>query len=599
MLYLLQMNNIRQILRLTTRMRGHFAIIAATAVFGALIGFATPYITKFATDWIVAVVNGTQEFSWVPLGLLVAAMALVSIVSAIIADVGGWHGDVMAVKVRRQLSSKYYEHLLKLPQSYYDNEVTGKIINRLSRAITEITNFLQFLSNNLLQMLLTLVITVIILVVYSWPVAVLFLLLIPANLYLTARTSDPWQKHEKKKNGYFDIASGRFAEVVAQMRLVKSFDTAPRELKLFDTNIGKMIGVTKVQSRQWHVMNALRQVVFGLIFAGIYGVVFYEASRGSISIGDMVMIITLVAQVSFPMRNLSFFVDTYQRAVANSVDYLEALAEEPEPEPASKTKLQVSSGEVAFRDVSFAYDDEKPVLHDISFTIQPGKKLALVGESGGGKTTLSNLLMSLYRPTSGSITIDGKDIEQVSRVSLRRNIATVFQDPALFSGTIRENIAYANPKASDDEIIAAAKAANAYDFIQNLEKGLETEIGERGIKLSGGQKQRIAIARAVLKDAPILILDEATSSLDSRAEHLVQQALDRLMKGRSVLIIAHRLSTIANVDTIVTLKKGRVDEIGTPTELAETDGIYSQLLQLQMTTTDKAKERLKSFDMSA
>ena len=195
--------------------------------------------------------------------------------------------------------------------------------------------------------------------------------------------------------------------------------------------------------------------------------------------------------------------------------------------------------------------------------------------------------------------IDGQDISKVTQRSLREKIATVFQDPALFSGTIRENIAYAHPRASHDDIVAAAKAANAHDFIEKLDNGYDSEIGERGIKLSGGQKQRIAIARAILKDAPILILDEATSSLDSRAEHLVQEALDRLMRGRTTLIIAHRLSTIAHVDMIVTLKKGTIDEIGTPHELAKTDGIYAQLLQLQMGTTEAAKKKLKSFDLSA
>ena len=383
------------------------------------------------------------------------------------------------------------------------------------------------------------------------------------------------------------------------MRLVKSFGTQSRELKNFDRGIEKMIGVTKKQSLQWHTMNALRQTVFGLIFAAIYAVLFYEAAHGKVSVGDMVMMITLIGQVSFPLRNLSFFVDNYQRAVANSSDYLEALEEKPEVEASSRKKLVVTKGDVQFRDVSFSYNDKKQVLDDISFEIKPGHKVALVGESGGGKTTISNLLMQLYIPTSGEIIIDGQNIDDVTRQSFRQNIATVFQDPALFSGSIRENIAYANPKATDAEIEKAAKIANAYDFISKLENGFDTEIGERGIKLSGGQKQRIAIARAVLKDAPILILDEATSSLDSRAEHEVQTALDRLMKGRSVLIIAHRLSTIAGVDTIVTLKNGRVDEIGSPAELAETNGIYAQLLKLQLATTEKAKERLKAFDMTA
>ena len=580
-------------------MRRHFIIIAIASILGALVGFVTPFVTKFATDWIVSIIGGKTEFSFLPLLGFVGVMIASTLLTVIVSDVGGWHGDVMAIKVRRQLSSKYYQHLMKLPQPYFDNEVTGKIINRLSRAISDITQFLQFFSNNLLQMLLTLIITIAILLYYSWPLALMFLLLIPANLYLTARTSGSWQALEKKKNTHFDIASGRFAEVVGQMRLVKSFGTQKSELKKFDSEVNQMIGLTKKQSFQWHKMNALRQTVFGVIFAGIYGVLFFEAAHKNVTIGDMVMIIALVGQVSFPMRNLSFFVDSYQRAVANSRDYLEAMNHDPEPDDVNSSPLNVAKGVVKYENVNFSYQDSHLVLKDISFTIGAGQKLALVGESGGGKTTIANLLMQLYRPDSGHISVDDQDIATVNRESLRHSIATVFQDPALFSGTIRENIAYARPDASDQAIEQAAKAANAYGFVSKLDKKFDTEIGERGIKLSGGQKQRIAIARAILKDAPILILDEATSSLDSRAEHEVQQALERLMKKRTVLIIAHRLSTIADADVVVTLRDGKIDEVGSPTELAKTKGIYAELLSLQSGSSEKAKAALKAFDMSA
>ncbi|MBH1980795.1 ATP-binding cassette domain-containing protein, partial [Candidatus Saccharibacteria bacterium] len=264
-----------------------------------------------------------------------------------------------------------------------------------------------------------------------------------------------------------------------------------------------------------------------------------------------------------------------------------------------KKALDATHAKIEFSGVSFAYDKKKKVLNDVSFVIKPGQKLALVGESGGGKTTISNLLMRLYRPTRGTVMINGHDIQDVTQASVREAIATVFQDASLFSGTVRENIAYSRPSASDKEIKAAAKSANALDFVRELPDGLDTEIGERGIKLSGGQKQRIAIARALLKDAPILILDEATSSLDSRSEAVVQEALERLMKNRTVLIIAHRLSTIAHVDTIVTLKHGHVDEVGAPATLANTDGIYAQLLELQLATTEKAREKLAEFDIGA
>jgi ATP-binding cassette subfamily B protein len=261
--------------------------------------------------------------------------------------------------------------------------------------------------------------------------------------------------------------------------------------------------------------------------------------------------------------------------------------------------LDVTRGQVKFTEVVFGYEVKQPVLRGLSFALEPGTKTALVGESGEGKTTITNLLLGLYVPQNGSIAIDGQDISQVSRASLRAASSVVFQEPALFSGTIHENIAYGRPDASKVEVEAAARAANAHEFIAKFEKGYKAEIGERGLKLSGGQKQRIAIARALLKDAPILILDEATSSLDSKSEHLVQEALERLMKGRTTLIIAHRLSTIQSVDTIITLKNGQLEEQGSPDELAQTSGIYAELLRLQQGHTTSAAKRLKRYELQA
>jgi len=574
-------------------------IIAIGSIFGALSSFINPIIIKHATDWVVSIIQGTQTFEWSQIIMYAALLIGLAMVGIAITDMSGYFGDQLAIKTRRQLASAYYKHLLTLPQSYYDNEITGKIINRLSRAISDITNFLQFFSNNLLQLLLTVTATVVVLVVYSWPLALMFLVLVPLNLFLTAKTSVLWQKYETKKNHHFDIASGRFAEAVGQMRLIKSFGSERREYTFFDREVGKMIGLTAKQSRHWHVMNVWRGLAYGVVNALILATLFYMAAYGQITLGDMAMLIALVQQAGFPIRNLSFFVDSYQRAVANSKDYLEAMAIEPESEPAATERLVLHAATVEFDNVTFAYDNKEKVLNGINFTVPASTRVALVGESGSGKSTIANLTMGLYTPSSGVVKISGTDIAAVRRAGIRKAIATVFQDPALFSGTIRENIAYGKPDATDKEIMAAARAANADIFITKLEKGIETEIGERGLKLSGGQKQRIAIARAILKDAPILILDEATSSLDSKAEHEVQVALDRLMKNRTTLIIAHRLSTIAGVDTIVTLKNGKVDEIGSPAELAQTGGIYSELLQLQLHATDRDKKRLERYEISA
>lgn len=592
------MNQIKQIFKFTTGLGPLMLIIAFGSVVGAVSSFINPVIIKQATDWVVGILQGTQMFDWariVTYGLLLIGLALFSI---IITDISGYFGDQLAIRTRKQLATAYYKHLLTLPQKYYDNEITGKIINRLSRAISDITNFLQFFSNNLLQLLLTVAATVVVLAFYSWPLAVMFVALVPLNLLLTAKTSVLWQKIEAKKNRHFDIASGRFAEAVAQMRLIKSFGSERREYLFFNRELSKIIGLTQKQSRHWHVMNVWRGLAYGLVNALILSTLFYLAAHKSITLGDMAMLIALVQQSSFPLRNLSFFVDSYQRAVANSKDFLEAMSEQPELENGAKEPLVVTDASAEFNHVSFAYDTNDIILNDISFTVPAGARVALVGESGSGKSTISNLLMGLYAPQAGSVKISGQNIATVRRADARAAIAMVFQDPMLFSGTIRENIAYGKPDATDDEIMAAARAANADSFIAKLKKGINTEIGERGLKLSGGQKQRIAIARAILKDAPILILDEATSSLDSKAEHEVQQALDRLMKNRTTLIIAHRLSTIAGVDTIITLQDGKISEIGSPDKLAATGGIYSELLKLQLQATERDKKRLARYEIS-
>jgi ATP-binding cassette subfamily B protein len=349
----------------------------------------------------------------------------------------------------------------------------------------------------------------------------------------------------------------------------------------------------------WHWQDVLRRTVLEIIFFGIFMFIIYKTYQGLFSLGVMFMLIQYAMNVRMPIFSMSFIVDNTQKAIAGSRDFFEVMETVPQIADESHAKaLRVSAARIDFDAVSFSYKQGDQILRNITFTVQPDTKVALVGESGQGKTTLTNLLMRFYALDSGEIRIDDQPIAAVTQKSLRRAIGVVFQEPNLFSGTIHENIAYARPSASRQEVIAAAKAANAHDFIKKFPDGYQTEIGERGVRLSGGQKQRIAIARAVLKDAPILLLDEATSSLDSRSERVVQDALEQLMKGRTTIIIAHRLSTIAHVDQIVTLRNGTVDEIGSPAELAKTDGIYGQLLRLQGASAATKKRELKKFDIA-
>lgn len=530
---------------------------------------------------------------------LAAGIFLLDLGSTIFSNIGGYLGDRMAVKLQRILGYRYYQHLLTLPQSYFDTELSGKIIARLNRSVGQLSNFVKMFSNNFLQFIFSTVLALIVVAFYSWQIALLLAALYPIYILMTIRTSGKWQDYQQKKNLHLDIAGGRFAEAVSQVKVVKSYIQENRELRFLDKHQKIMVDTDQPQSRLWHTKDVQRRVVLNIIFFAIYLFIFVQGAKGVFTPGQAVALILYAMQIRIPIFTISFLVDGTQRAIADSKDYFEIMDTTADIVDVPHAKrLKVRQGEIAFQNVTFGYGD-KNVLKGISFSITPDSKVALVGESGEGKSTLTNLLMRLYEPSKGMIVIDGQDIAQVTQHSLRENIGVVFQEPALFSGSIKENISYARPSATEKEIIAAAKAANAHEFISKFEKGYSTEIGERGLKLSGGQKQRIAIARALLKDAPILILDEATSSLDSRSEHMVQEALERLMKGRTTLIIAHRLSTIQHVDQIVTLRGGTVDEVGSPAELETSGGIYAQLLALQRGETEANKKKLRRFEIKA
>lgn len=576
---------------------GAIAIAATTLM--------TPFVIARATDVVVGIVKGDGG-TIVTLIWLAGALLGLSLANSILSNVTGYLGDLMATRLRTILSRRYFDKLLRLPQRYYDNELTGTIISRLNRSITSITDFLQVFSNSFFPMLITLFAVLVIAVIYSPWLAVLLVVIYPTFVWLTALTSRRWQVWEHRKNEHYDVAGGRFAEVVGQMRVVKSFVTERRELDRFGGHYDKAVALTGEQSAYWHRMDTVRQGVLDVVFFAIYAIVFVQTAQGAYSIGVMVMLIQLVNMAKQPVSGMSYLVDTTQRAIAGSDEYFKVMHEideqnnplELHESGAVQPRIAWSADDpvIEFDDVSFGYGDTTElVLNDIDFTIDRGERVAFVGESGGGKTTLVNLLMKLYPATTGTVRVHGQSVSDVPAELLRREIGVVFQDASLFSGTIRDNIAYGIDDVTDEQLATAARRANALGFISRLKGGFDTEIGERGIKLSGGQKQRLSVARALLKDAPILILDEATSSLDSKAERAVQAGLDELMVGRTTLIIAHRLSTISAVDRIITLRDGRVDEVGTPAELAVTDGIYAELLALQASATKADRAKLARY----
>ncbi len=603
------MASLLRIVRFTRALAPLYIAIIVCSVLTAAAALAVPFLIGHATDTVAGAVGGqTPTSAAVRAVVLIAAAVLVAeLFNTVVSNVGGWFGDVMSNRMRTILSVRYYDKLLHLPQRWFDGEITGTIVARLNRSITEITNFAKMMSNSFASMLITTVAVLAISAWYAWPLTVLLLIVFPLYVWLTSLTSVKWQRLEGEKNEQVDIASGRFAEVVGQIRVVKSFVRERSELEDFRRRFWSTDATTRAQSTHWHRMDVIRRAVLNLVFFGIYVIIFVRTVQGSFTLGEMVLLVQLMSMAKAPVESMSWVIDSSQRAIAGSKDYFRVMGTEVDPRTAamlarSEDDVPPPAIEpvpdapvVRFRDVSFAYEDGEDVLHGIDFSVARGEKVALVGESGGGKSTIVNLLLGLYEPRAGEVEVVGRTSAELPLDELRSRIGVVFQDASLFSGTLRENIAYGRPGASDEEVADAARRANADGFVCRFPGGYEQVIGERGLKLSGGQRQRIAVARAILKDAPVLVLDEATSALDTKAERQVQKGLDELMEGRTSLIIAHRLSTIAAVDRIITLEDGRIDEIGTPAELAASGGIYAQLLDLQ---TSGDRKRLARFDIT-
>lgn len=591
------MRQIGKILGYAAHLWRYYVLISLFTIVLSVSQLLQPLITGKLID-MLKVAGGTNVRDVV---LLVFFLFLQDAGSGLLNNYNGYLGDRMGALLHKHLAEKYFSHLLTLPQAYFDHELSGKIIGRLNRGTQQISQFVNMFSNNFLQFVLSTVLSLGLAFHYSWLVATQLTILYPIFIFMTIKSSTKWQKWQAERNSALDMAAGRFAEAIGQIKVVKSFRRETGEESFFKKHLSRYVDIGKPQSSYWHKRDVERRGILAVIFFGVYMTIFIQAAHGTVTPGQAVTLMLLAFQIRIPVFTISFLVEAIQRVVSDSKDYFAVMEETPaQPDSPGARRLTVKKGHIEFNNIVFGYDDETDVLKGITARFPAGKRTALVGESGEGKTTITSLLMKLYLPKKGSISIDGADISHVTQASLRQQIGVVFQDPSLFSGSIRSNIAYANPKATDAQVEAAARAANAHEFIEKLEQAYDTEIGERGLKLSGGQKQRIAIARAILKDAPILVLDEATSSLDNKSELLVQEALERLMKGRTTIIIAHRLSTIQNVDQIITLRDGKVDEVGTPAELAKTKGIYAKLLGLsQLKSAEQVKKALQEFDIKA
>jgi subfamily B ATP-binding cassette protein MsbA len=479
-----------------------------------------------------------------------------------------------------------YDYLQRLSISFFENQQTGEIMSRITNDVNALEEFVTHSVGFLIIDLLRLVGTAVILFAIDWQLALLTLFPVPI-LAVAMRLFNirvrPIYRQIRDRLG--DI-NAELQDNISGIRVIQAFGQEGHELDRFTQRSTRYYEERVRGIRYWATFFPAMGFVASLGVVIVLGFGVYRVLSGALTLGGLVAFISYVSSFYEPINRLVQTDNIVQQAIAAGERVFELLDTVPDIEDVPDAiELPAIQGAVAFEGVSFRYGMGEEVLRDVSFQMQPGQVVALVGPSGAGKTSIANLIPRFYDPTSGQVTVDGHDVKEVKLVSLRRQVAVVLQDTFLFNGTVRDNVVYGQPDASEDEMIAAAKAAYAHDFIVNLPQGYETEIGERGVKLSGGQKQRLALARAILTDPRILILDEATSSVDAEAEYLIQQALEKVLEGRTALVIAHRLSTIRHADKIIALEDGRIVEVGDHRQLLARGGLYSQMYRRQYDLT--------------
>ena len=499
-----------------------------------------------------------------------------------------YYGHVIGVRMQSQMRRDLFGHLEKLPFRFYDNNETGRIMTRITSDLFEVCELAHHGPENLLISSVMLVLSFVYLLTIDWVLTLIVFACVPFLIIVS------WHYRKAMKNAFKErrksnaTINAAVESSITGIRVTKAYTNAEREMKKFEKGDEEFVNSSHDAydaMAKFHASTSFITDVFNVIILIAGGLFLYA---GRINFADYSTFIVSVNLFISPVTTLIGFMEQFQNGASGFKRFVEIMEEEPERELPDAKELENVQGVLNFKNVTFSYDETKEVLHNVDLHVEKGCKLALVGPSGGGKTTLCHLLPNFYRleEGSGSIEIDGQDIRTLKLDSIRRNIGIVQQDVFLFVGTIRDNILYGRPDATEEEMIEAAKRANIHDYIMTLEKGYDTEIGERGVKLSGGQKQRLSIARVFLKDPAILILDEATSALDNTTEVLIQQSLDELCRGRTTLVVAHRLSTIRNADEIAVVMNGEITERGTHEELMAKGGTYKDLYALQFRDND-------------
>ena len=492
-----------------------------------------------------------------------------------------YQGHMMGVRMQAQMRSDLFNHLQKLPFSFYDGHETGKIMSRLTNDLFEVTELAHHGPETVLIAGVSVILSFAYLLYLEPILALIVFACVPFLIVISLITRRRMREAFQKSRASEATINAALESSISGIRVTKAFTNSKKEAEKFEIGNAAFREARRDAYRamgQFHSSTTFISDIFNVVVL-IAGGLFL--AYGRITLPEYSAFIVSIGLFLNPVNTLIRFMEQFQNGVAGFERFVEVMDMKPEQDRDTAVEVARLRGDIEFCNVTYGYEGSKEVLKGINLKIEQGKTLALVGPSGGGKTTICHLIPHFYNVENGTILIDGTEIHDITLASLRKNIGIVQQDIYLFNASIRENILYGNPEATDDEVVAAAKHANIHDYIMSLEDGYETVIGERGVRLSGGQKQRLCIARVFLKNPPILILDEATSALDNATEFYIQQALDELCKGRTTLIVAHRLSTIKHADEIAVIADGSILERGTHEQLLKKSGMYASLYEQQ------------------
>ena len=492
-----------------------------------------------------------------------------------------YYGHVMGVKMQAQMRSDMFNHLEKLPYSFFDNHETGKIMSRMTNDLMDISELAHHGPENLLISSISIIASFVYLCTINWWLTLIVFACVPFLILITMLLRKKMRSAFMRSRQSIGEINAALESSITGIRVTKAFNNSEIESEKFEEGNKKFVHARTDAYKamgQFHSGTSFINDVFNVVVLIAGG---FFLSKGFIQVGDYTAFTISVGLFIGPVMTLIGFMEQYQNGVTGFQRFLEIMDAEPEKDDPNAEEMKVAEGHIEFKNVNYSYSEGEEVLKNVSLDIKKGEKFALVGPSGGGKTTICHLIPHFYDVKDGQILIDGKDINKITRSSLRANIGIVQQDVYLFNASIRDNILYGRPGATEEEVIEAAKRANIHNYVMGMPNGYDTVIGERGVKLSGGQKQRLSIARVFLKDPAILILDEATSALDNTTEILIQNSLDELCKGRTTIVVAHRLSTVKNADEIAVVSDGKIIEQGPHDSLIAMNGVYANLYKLQ------------------